>query len=269
MPESTSVNPNQSGLEIQTEFVRGRNALFTKADFGPLFVDYYLHLSEHGLRYTPEQDALFRDCLAAMVLHCASRPSNEITAWTLHFEDLGWNVFLNGENETGIITGRLFAEDVRKMESSFFYSDVIRGTQPKRRSVAAFTGSDPLAALEHFYRHSEQRGVKAFRLGGDDYALVSEHPDCDLAWFQSLDAEKIVSLPTQETVAPLERRIYRWHCGCNQGRMLQVLAPVFKKDAEGLFGGDESVEIRCPRCGAKHRVSRLALEAYVDAHPET
>ena len=71
------------------------------------------------------------------------------------------------------------------------------------------------------------------------------------------------SLDQTETLGLLERRIYRWHCGCNQGRMLQVLAPAMQQDADGLFAGDQKLEIRCPRCGARHTVTREALEAFV------
>jgi molecular chaperone Hsp33 len=45
--------------------------------------------------------------------------------------------------------------------------------------------------------------------------------------------------------------------------MLEVLAPVMRQDADGLFGGEPKVEIRCPRCAARHAVTREALEAFV------
>jgi molecular chaperone Hsp33 len=36
-----------------------------------------------------------------------------------------------------------------------------------------------------------------------------------------------------------------------------------KSDPEGLFGEDPLLRISCPRCGARHTVTREALEAYV------
>ncbi len=246
-----------------TFFVRNRNTLLARADFGQLYVDYYLHLADHKIRYTPEQDALFKRALAGFILHCASRPWNELTAWTLHFEELGVNIFLTGDNETGAVTGRLFDEDVKKMDGSFFFSDVIRGREPKRRSVAKFEGRDPLVAIETFYAQSEQRFVRTFVLAEENFALLSEHPDYDKAWFDSVDTEAIRTIDAHENVGPLEKRVYRWHCGCNQGRMLEVLAPVFRDDPDGVFGGDERIEMRCPRCGARHAITREAIEAYV------
>jgi molecular chaperone Hsp33 len=268
MHESTPVNLSDPGLEIQTLFVRGRNVLLTKADFGTLFVDYYLHLADQKMRYTPDQDRLFRKALAAIVLHCASRPWNELSAWTLHFEQLKWNVFLNCDNESGAVTGRLFDEDVKAMGSGFFYADVIRGREPKRRSIAPFEGDDPLMALEAFYMQSEQRKLKAVGLGGDVFALVTEHPDYDANWFDALEGDRIAAIEKTETLVPLEKRVYRWHCGCNQGRMLQILAPVYKDDPEGVFAGDAKIEMRCPRCGARHVITREAIDAYMQESRE-
>jgi len=263
MPESTPVNTEDPGLEVGTFFVRNRNALLARADFGQLYVDYFLHLADHGIRYTEEQNKLFKRALASFVLHCASRPWNELTAWTLHFEEQMVNVFLTCDNETGAVTGRIFDEDVRQMGANFFYADVVRGKQPKRRSVAQFEGSDPLAAVTAFYAQSEQRTVRAFELADETFALLCEHPDCDADWFKSVDLAGMRGLDASETVSLLEKRVYRWHCGCNQGRMLEVLAPVFRDDPEGLFGADQKIEMRCPRCGARHAITREAIEAFV------
>ncbi len=41
MPMSTE--DQTEGFEVRTYFVRGRNALVARADFGALYVDYYLH----------------------------------------------------------------------------------------------------------------------------------------------------------------------------------------------------------------------------------
>jgi len=101
-------------------------------------------------------------------------------------------------------------------------------------------------------------------LGEEDFALVSEQPDCDLAWFQALTADDVRALDQKETLALLERRIYRWHAVANQQRMMEVLAPSMKQDSDGLFGEEPKLEIRCPRCGARHMITREALEAFVE-----
>ncbi len=263
MAESTPPNPAESGLEVRTSFVRTRNALLARADFGELFVDYYLHLGAHGLRLEPAVDALFKRALAAFTLHCASRPRNELTAWTINFQLPLVNVFLAGDNDSGIVTGRVFTEDVKIGADNLFYADVVRGHQPKRRSAVTFEGPDPLAAVEKFYAQSEQRGARYFQTAEEELQLFTEHPDCDIAWLRGLDAARAAAVESEEMVVPLERRHYRWHCGCNQRRMLEVLAPVMRHSPDELFGGEARLEMRCPRCAARHVITRETLEAFV------
>jgi len=263
MIESTPPNPADAGLEVRTYFVRNRNALLARAEFGELFVDYYLHLSSNRIKVAPEHDALFKRALAAFTLHCASRPWNELTAWTINIQAPLVNLFLTGDNETGAIAGRIFDENVKEGPQNLFFSDVVRGTQPKRRSAVTFTGDDPIAGAESLYAQSEQRGARYFQPGEEDFVLLTEHPDCDLTWFRGLTVEEVRTIEQRETLVLLERRIHRWHCGCNQLRMMEVLAPTMRHDPEALFGSDPKVEIRCPRCGARHAITREALEAFV------
>ena len=270
MDESTPPNPAEPGLKVRSAFVRNRNVLLTRADFGELFVDYYLHLGAHGLRLDPGIDAMFKRALAAFTLHCASRPRNELTAWTINFQQPLVNLFLVGDNDTGIVTGRVFTDDVKVGPDNLFYADVVRGHQPKRRSAVTFEGDDPVLAVEKFYAQSEQRGARYFQVAEEEFLLFTEHPDCDVAWLRGLDGGRAATLDADEVVVPLERRRYRWHCGCNQRRMLEVLAPVMRHSADELFGGDARLEMRCPRCAARHVITRETLEAFLaggDAAP--
>jgi molecular chaperone Hsp33 len=93
--------------------------------------------------------------------------------------------------------------------------------------------------------------------------MVSAQPQCDLAWFESLDEQTVRELDAKETLSLLEQRVYRWECGCTQERMLAVLAPMMRNDAEGLFGDEDVLRISCPRCGSRHTVTRETLEAYM------
>ncbi|PTY07711.1 disulfide bond chaperone [Opitutaceae bacterium EW11] len=265
MPESSPVNTADAGLEVQTYFVRNRNVLVARAPFSELYVDYYLHLSTHHIQVDPEHDEIFKRALAAFTLHCASRPWNEMTAWTIHFQEPLLNVFLTGDNETGAVTGRVFTENIKEMDHPIFFSDIVVPRQPKRRSAVDFSGSDPLKAVEAYYAQSEQRPARYFQIAEEEFVMVSAHPDCDMRWFEDLSVDRVRSLDRDETLSLMERRIYRWHCGCNQKRMMEVLAPTMKADAGGLFGDDDKIEIRCPRCGARHVITREAMEAFVAA----
>lgn len=250
------------GANVTVDFVRHRNALLARGDLGPLFTDHYLHLADHQLRYTPEQDGLFRSALAAFTLHCASRPLNEHLAWTMNFQAPRLNLFLAGDNEDCTVTGRLFTENVREADENVFFSDIVsrRGVEP-RRSVVNFHGPDVGAAVEAYYARSEQRPARLFALGGDDYALLMAHPDCDLAWFNTVDAGAVRDLGAAETIAPIQRRRYGWNCGCNQQKILAAIAPAFRADPDGLFGDGETIRVECPRCAAAHTLTREAMEA--------
>ena len=263
MPESSPVNTADAGLEVRTYFVRNRNVLVARASFTDLYVDYYLHLGTQQIQVAPEHDAIFKRALAAFTLHCASRPWKEMIAWTINFQQPLLNVFLTGDNETGAVTGRVFTDNVKENAHGLFFSDVVQPGQPKRRSAVSFAGSDPIAAVEAYYAQSEQRPARYFQIGEEDFVMVSAHPDCDMAWFEQLTIEGVEKMDTVETLALMERRIYRWHCGCNQERMMEVLAPTMKADPVSLFGDDETLEIRCPRCGARHVITREAMEAFV------
>ena len=52
------------GLPVRSYFVRARNALVARADFGELYVDYYLHQGQYGYHHAPEHDGLLKEALA-------------------------------------------------------------------------------------------------------------------------------------------------------------------------------------------------------------
>jgi molecular chaperone Hsp33 len=253
------------GMEVRTYFVRKRNALVARAEFSELYVDYYLHQSDCGTRHSPSHDAMLKDAIAAMTLHAASRPWNEITAWTIHFVNPLVNVFVTGDNQRGAVVGQLFTEDVKNDGRNLFMSDTVRGHSPARRSVVELPENEIFPAVEHYYAQSEQLPGRLFRHGDEDFVLVCAHPDCDMAWFESLDDDAIRVLDETEELSLLERRFYRWECGCDAKRMMGVLAPIMRRDAGSLFGEDPVIRMSCPRCGAHYMITREAMEAHVKA----
>lgn len=252
------------GMQTRTSFVRHRNVLVASANLQDLYVDYYLHLADQQIHAEPEHDRMFKDALAAFTLHCASRPRNEMIAWTINFQEPLLNIFLVADNEEGTVAGRVFTENVKENGENLFFADVVRaGQREPRRSAVAFRGSNPFQAVEHFYEQSEQRPARYFELRDEQFAMVSAHPDYDIEWFRGLETSEIASLDKEETLVPLELRRYRWSCGCSHERILEVLAPTMRQAPDELFQGEETVGIGCPRCGARYNVTREALEAYV------
>jgi molecular chaperone Hsp33 len=256
-------NETPAGLEVRTYFVRNRNALVARADFGELYVDYYLHKGQHGHRHEPAHDAMLKEALAALTLHCASRPWNESSAWTIHFSELQLNLFVTGDNTRGAVVGQLFTEDVKEDGRNLFMADTLRLPGEPRRSVVELPEAEVFRAVERYYQQSEQRPARLFRHAEEDFVMVSAHPDCDLNWFESLDDEAIRQLDQRETLSLLETRQYRWDCGCNEQRMMQVLAPIMRQSPEDLFGEEASLRMTCPRCGARYAITRESMEAFV------
>jgi molecular chaperone Hsp33 len=254
--------PNE-GIEVRSYFVRHRNALLARADFGELYVDYYLHQGQHGYQHTPSHDGMLKEMLAALTLHCASRPWNETWAWTIHFHDPLLNLFVTGDNRRGSVVGQIFTENVREDKRNLFLADMVRERADPRRSAIEFTGTEPFKIVEQYYARSEQRPARYFRHAEEDFVMVSAQPGCDMAWFDALDEEAIRKIDSHETLSLLEQRRYRFDCGCSQERMLAVLAPMMRSDPDGLFEGEAALRMSCPRCGARHTITRETMEAYV------
>lgn len=253
----------ETGLEVRSYFVRGRNALLTRSDFGDLYVDYYLHQGQHGYQHHPEHDGLLKQALAAVTLHSASRPWNESIAWTIHLGKPLLNLFVAGDNRLGTVVGQLFTENVKDDGRQLFVADVVRERADSRRSAVEFAGTDVFLAVEQYYAQSEQRPARFFQFGEEDFVFISAQPQCDTEWLAALDDAAILALDQTEELSLLEQRHYRWECGCTQSRMFAILANVMRSDPDGLFGDDSVLRISCPRCGARHTVTREALEAYV------
>jgi len=266
-PPPSPPSPPEEGIELRSHFVRARNAVVIRAAFSELYVDYFLHLAAHHLKPAAEHIRLFKEALAAFVLHCAGRPRYEMIAWTLHFDEPLVNLFLTADNEEGSVVGRILAENVRVMGANSLYADVVDHGKPPRRSSVPFTGVDSFRAAEAFYLQSEQRPARFFAIAPEEFVMIGAHPDCDTAWFEALTVDAVRDLDKTETLALLERRRYAWRCGCNQPKLLRVLAPVMRKDPAELFGDAPSVQVSCPRCAAQHIITKEAMEAFIAEHP--
>jgi hypothetical protein len=130
----------------------------------------------------------------------ASRPPKETIAWTLHFQEPFVNLFLGGDSDDSIVTGRVFAEDVKEMESNRIYADVARPGRELQRSMVSFERGGAFEAVEAFYAKSEQLPARCFNLGDERYAIAFAHPDCDMSWFESLTSSAITNIGDTETV---------------------------------------------------------------------
>ena len=263
-PPSTYTDPS-SLVEVRSYFVRKRNALVTRGQFGPVFMDYYLHAADHGLRLAESLDGMMKEALVGITLHLAGKPWNEEHAWTVNFHDPRANFFVAGDNRNSTITGRCFTENVKVAGSQLFYSQQLKTNMPVRQSAVEFEGSSFLRAVEQLYTQSEQRPARFFEHADEDYVFVSAQPQCDEAWLLDLTDEKIRSLGKNEELSLLETRTYRWECGCTLQKLYAALLPHALKDIDGIFAGEEVLKATCPRCARRYFIDREQLEAWVAA----
>lgn len=250
------MEPVEEFTRIESVFVRNRNALLLRGQFTPIYTDYYLHLMQHGVRHPAELDQMFKDALAMLALHLVARPWAETIAWTVNLRAPRVNLFATGGSVQEAITGRVFTENVREPDRNYFYSQTTApNTVEPRTSTLEVNDKDPVHWISQFYDESEQRPARAFRLPDENFALVAAQPDCDMEWFESLDAEKISRIGADEEINVLETRRFRFHCGCTLEKILPILGG-WKGRLDELFEDSDAIQIQCPRCGAGYSVTR-------------
>ncbi|QQL44506.1 Hsp33 family molecular chaperone HslO [Sulfuriroseicoccus oceanibius] len=269
MSESKSIDPRDalSHVEIRCYFVRHRNALLVRGDFGELYMDYYLHWMQHGIQLETECDVVLKESLAALTLHMASKPYDETAAWTINFVDPRMNVFVTGNNGEGSVTGRVWTHDLQAMHKGLFIAEAQKLTSGEsRRSTVEIKrdGARPFDAAQDFYQQSEQRMARFFAYGPEDFVLITAQPDCDIEWLAELTEDDIRELDKKEELSLLETRKYVFDCGCSAERIISRFAGLQEADRKEIFGDDASIRINCPRCAAKIDVTREQFDRILD-----
>lgn len=258
---SKMLQDDPSLVEARSFFVRKRNVLLVRARFSPLYLDYYLHLMQHGIKHPPELDALLKDLLAAVTMHACSRPQDEASAWTINLQQPLVNLFVTAVNRPGRVVGRLFTEDVRDSGKNMFIAQLTRPHQQPRQSMIEFTGNDMLSAVEQFYTQSEQRVTRIFRGEDEEFFMLSAEPDCDEVWLNELTDEKIETLEADEHLTPLETRGFVFECGCSIDKLYPLISRLTPDDLDHIFADGEAT-INCPRCGAIFHAPREHFDAW-------
>lgn len=262
-PPASASADTASLVEVRSYFVRGRNALVTRGQFGPLFVDYYLHAADHGLRLAESLDGIMKEALVCMALHLAAKPRTEEHAWTVNFHHPRANFFVTGDNRVSTIAGRCFTENVLVREQQLFYAQQLKANAPLHQSTVEFAGGSFLRAAEQYYTQSEQRPARFFEFGDEDYVMISAQPQCDVDWLMALTPESIRLLDQNEELSLLETRGYRWECGCTVEKLYNALLPHARRDMDSIFAGEEVLKATCPRCGQRYFIDREQLEAWL------
>jgi len=244
--------------KVESIFVRHRNCLMVRADFTPIFTDYYLHLMDVEQRHPENLDTTLKDLLAVLTLHLTARPWAETIAWTANLRAPRVNFFATGSSTQEYIIGRLFTEDVREPDRNFLYSQTTTPGNPPHNSTIEVESTDPIEWIQHFYEQSEQRPGRVFRLPDDTYVLIAAQPDYDEEWLTKITAGDVGKITDEEETKTLETRKFKFACGCSLGRILPTLS-AWKDKPEELFGDDATLNLQCPRCAKKYLITREDL----------
>ena len=255
------LSPDLSVAELRSYYVRTRNALLVRGRLSPLYMDYYLHLMQHGIKHDDRLDQMLKDALAGVALHLCSRPQDESSAWTIHLGDPMVNLFVTGGSRPGRVTGRMFTDDVRPDLNSLFIAQTTRPHMQPRQSMIEFSGTDMLAAVETFYAQSEQRLTRIFRLPDEEFVQVGAEPDCDEEWLRHLTPDAIPMLEEAEHLTLLETRGYVFDCGCTIDRLYPLLNRLTSEDLDFIFTDGEAT-ITCPRCAAVFHAPRSDFDEW-------
>jgi molecular chaperone Hsp33 len=251
-------------VEVTSDYVRERNTLLLRAEFDPIYEDLDLHLLQNEHHLEPEHRRMLRDAIAGCALHLCSRPRDEMTAFTMNFREPPLNVFVTGDSKRGNVCGRVFTRDIAIGGGNRVFAQISRPNLPARQSVCDVDGRDVLGAIEQYYRKSEQLPARLFRLEDGDHAMLVAHPDYDHEWFEKIDARGLKHLARDEDIGPIERRTYHFGCGCDMRMILRMLHGASGGDVEMLYGDREQLTIECPRCASVFRVTRGALEKFIE-----
>lgn len=253
--------PAEEFTKVESIFVRHRNALLLRAQFTPIYTDHYLHLMEQSIRHPEALDQMLKDLLAMLTLHAVSRPWAETIAWTVNLRAPRVNLFATASSLGESVVGRVFTDDVREPDRNYFYSQTTAENLPEPRlSTLEVDGLDPLQWSEQYYKQSEQRPARAFRLEDEVFALIVAQPDYDVEWLAALTPEAVATIEQDQETKLLETRRLRFHCGCDLKKILPILGSWRKKPDE-LFGDTEQITIQCPRCAANYLVTRDMIES--------
>lgn len=246
-------------VAITSYYVRARNCLLVRGNLGPIFLDYELHTIQHGMSLPAYAKDNMRRALAAIALHLTSRPWHETTSWSVNFQEPRFNLFVTGDSRGENVVGRAFLEGTREAEKGLFVAQVLEPEVPIRQSMIEFQGQDIFQVVERFYDQSEQRQMRLFDLGEDNFALVAAQPDCDLSWLRRIDVSILREIEDIERMTTLEKRWFRFHCGCTLDRILDMLRGLSRDSLRDLAGDLTVIHVDCRRCGAIFPVPRSAL----------
>lgn len=252
---------DDNGARIECHLDREHDVLVTVGDLASLHRELDLHLLSIGVVLDAFTLESLRDGIAAMALYLVSRPRFESFGWTIHLEAPLRNIFVSGTAGEASVVGRAFLEGVHSSAQNRFFAQIGRPFGELQTSSVDVRGTDVFDIVRQYCEQSDQQLVRIFRGEGRRVTLVSALPATDPTWLSALRAEEAAALTGRPTVKRISEKRVVFRCGCDIGRIAELVAKLYEEDPEELFLGDPAVEVECPRCAAKHHLSRGLFDA--------
>ena len=265
---------------IQSLLYRERGVLVLFGEFTALKEDLDLHCLSLGIDYDPFVRELLIDGLSALSLHLASRSVDEHVGWTINLQrPAPMNLFFTGSRSDHSVVGRAFleAEEGVTRQGNLFVCQSTREHGERRESFVEVEGVDIFGMVERYYDQSEQKLARFFHRARADRDGEAEMPrrdaeivflqllpDGDASWLRAATTEEVFALLGAGDLEALATESLRFRCGCDRERMAKCLVAVYQNQPEALFGADDSVEVECPRCGARLAVTREDYQRTLD-----
>jgi molecular chaperone Hsp33 len=246
-------------VQVHSFLERSKELVCAQAEFGRLFEGFVSHAGSLGPLPSGKVLEWMRQCLAAASLHLSLLPKDQYCGWTLNLTSPRTNIFLAGDNSEFQITGRIHNQHVKTQTSNRLFIESCRPKHKATRGIVEFKGDDILQAFERYYASSIQLKARLFELEPNRFFLLQGLPRAEKNCLKNMALNEAQELAKQP-LEPIEDRTYRFQCGCNKKKIMQILRSMFQKKPEDLFQGDKEVETQCPRCGRNWLINRLEFD---------
>lgn len=233
-----------------------RQVLIAQGQFDALFDGYLVHAKRWQESPDPLLAVMMRQALAGAVLYLSCRPLDEVVGWTLRIADPHVELFVTGDVAASFVTGRVLPSVLHDDADSRLVVQASRPHLGVSQSVIDVSDLDVLQVFDQFCSRSEQTHARFFEHDDGRFSMLMGLPGCDAEWLDTFERGGVG--PLSDDATDLDVRLFRFSCGCTAERLREVIRA--SEDLEDLFGSAESIEVLCPRCGHRWRLTRADLE---------